>query len=343
MQNTEAQEYFSMVVQECCYQLGISNESFEERKIRANLYKMLLYEKEGHFLPHRDGEKEDGMFGTLILQLPSLFSGGSVTVRHDGKEESFPLDRDSDSSIHATAFYADCEHEVNRIWSGRRLCLVYNLVADSVEKCPSYSVKKNVEVELFRMANYWRQHGTERKLGYPLKHAYSQKNFSFTSMKGEDAHVLTTLANAKCPRERPIFDLWLILMERYICQDALDTETYYKGRDTYEEISVLQLLDREDAEIKVEDEDEPYWKMIRRPDGWMVSEADFDEYLEENEIKESDAGEYEEDDYGVALNLRTLAFEFEPTEHVAGVAFIGNEGVPEELWYHAGAIVMSPK
>jgi hypothetical protein len=137
MQSAEAQAYFAAVVKECCYQLGISKASFEERKIRANLYKMLLYEKEGHFLPHRDGEKEDGMFGTLILQLPSLFSGGSVRVKHDGKTKYFYHDGDSASTVHATAFYADCEHDVDRVRSGRRLCLVYNLVADSFEQCPS--------------------------------------------------------------------------------------------------------------------------------------------------------------------------------------------------------------
>jgi hypothetical protein len=361
LKNSEAQEYFAMAVQECCYQLGISKESFEERKIRANLYKMLLYEKGGHFLPHRDGEKEDGMFGTLILQLPSVFSGGGLTVKHDGKTKNFYHEKDSASSVHAMAFYADCEHTVHQVRSGRRLCLVYNLVADSVEQCPSYSVNKNVEAELFRIANYWRRHRAERKLGYPLAHSYSQKNFSFTSMKGDDAHVLTTLANAKCPRERPIFDVWLVLMERYISRDALDAETYHRGRDSYEEIRVLKVLDREGAEMKVKVEDEPYWKMILRPDSWMVSEADFDEYLTENGIKvfnageyeedeyseenemESDAGEYEENNDGVSFNLRSLAFAFEPTEHVAGVAFIGNNGVPEELWYHAGAIVISPK
>ena len=35
--------------------------------IEANLYKLLLYEPGGIFKPHRDSEKEDGMFGTLIV------------------------------------------------------------------------------------------------------------------------------------------------------------------------------------------------------------------------------------------------------------------------------------
>jgi 2OG-Fe(II) oxygenase superfamily len=337
MQSAESRDYFAKVVQECCYQLGISKESFEKRKIRANLYKMLLYEKGGHFLPHRDSEKEDGMFGTLILQLPSAFSGGGLTVKHDGKTKSFYHERDSASSIHAMAFYADCEHEFHQVWSGRRFCLVYNLVADSIETLPSFSVSSNVEAELVRMANYWRRRRAERKLGYPLKHFYTQKNFSFSSMKREDAHVLTTLTNARCPRGRPLFDVWLILMERYISRDVEDSS------DFGEDIRILQLLDRGGMEMKVERGDKPYWKMIRRPDGWMVCEADFDDYLEENEIKEFDAGEDDENGDYVPFGLRSMAFQFEATKSVAGAYFVGNEGVPEEFWYHAGAIVISPK
>ena len=46
--------------------------------VTANFYKLLLYEEGGHFKPHTDSEKEDGMFGTLIVQLPSLFKGNFV-------------------------------------------------------------------------------------------------------------------------------------------------------------------------------------------------------------------------------------------------------------------------
>jgi len=45
--------------------------------VRAHLYKMLLYEKGGFFKKHKDTEKEKGMFGTLIIQLPSTYRWGS--------------------------------------------------------------------------------------------------------------------------------------------------------------------------------------------------------------------------------------------------------------------------
>ena len=49
---------------------------------------MLLYKTGGHFKKHRDTEKEKGMFATLILQLPSKYSGGElVTYENNGNGE----------------------------------------------------------------------------------------------------------------------------------------------------------------------------------------------------------------------------------------------------------------
>lgn len=56
-----------------------------EASIRASLYKMLLYEKGAMFRPHKDTEKEPGMFATLVICLPSEFTGGAVVTSH-GKQ-----------------------------------------------------------------------------------------------------------------------------------------------------------------------------------------------------------------------------------------------------------------
>ncbi|CAN0448447.1 unnamed protein product, partial [Ectocarpus sp. 12 AP-2014] len=39
--------------------------------VEARLYKLVMYESGGHFRPHKDTEKEAGMFGTLVVQLPT--------------------------------------------------------------------------------------------------------------------------------------------------------------------------------------------------------------------------------------------------------------------------------
>lgn len=38
--------------------------------VEARLYKLLLYQQGGHFSAHQDTEKERGMIGTLVVQLP---------------------------------------------------------------------------------------------------------------------------------------------------------------------------------------------------------------------------------------------------------------------------------
>ena len=58
---------------------------------RAELYKILLYEKGGHFKTHQDTEKESGMFGTMVVQFPSQYSGGAIAVRHAGVEREFDM------------------------------------------------------------------------------------------------------------------------------------------------------------------------------------------------------------------------------------------------------------
>ncbi|MEX2565092.1 MAG: 2OG-Fe(II) oxygenase [Cyclobacteriaceae bacterium] len=111
-------------------QLGI-----EDFEIEALLYKMLIYEKGDFFLSHRDSEKEKGMFGTLIVGLPSKHSGGELLVRFDGEEQSVNFAEEAGNyRIPYVAFYADCEHEIKPLTEGYRVCLVYNLIQKKSEK-----------------------------------------------------------------------------------------------------------------------------------------------------------------------------------------------------------------
>lgn len=87
-------------------------------RVEAHLYKLLLYETDGHFAKHKvkqflcyviyfsfceiktlffffffkfvkDTEKENGHFGSLLITLPSNFTGGSLLCEHDGKQLVF--------------------------------------------------------------------------------------------------------------------------------------------------------------------------------------------------------------------------------------------------------------
>ena len=100
----------------------------ERDAVTPELYKLLIYDEGGFFQAHRDTEKAGGMFGTLVMVLPSAHRGGELVVRHAGREVVVDLSGGEVSEIAFAAFYADCEHEVRPIASGHRVCLIFNLI-----------------------------------------------------------------------------------------------------------------------------------------------------------------------------------------------------------------------
>ena len=96
---------------------------------------MLLYKKGGHFKKHRDTEKEKGMFGTLIIQLPSIYTGGELIV-YGSRGAQFKYDfgqanGKSGYSVHYAAFISDLEHKILEVTSGNKLVLIYNLCCEN--------------------------------------------------------------------------------------------------------------------------------------------------------------------------------------------------------------------
>ncbi|BCH22768.1 2OG-Fe(II) oxygenase [Mesorhizobium sp. L-8-3] len=111
--------------------LGVSD------PVEAQFYKLLVYDKESFFLPHRDTEKAAGMFATLVLVLPGESEGGELIVRHNGREQVLDLRRSDPGELGYAAFYADCVHEVRPVTSGHRLALTYNLVRKGKGAAPT--------------------------------------------------------------------------------------------------------------------------------------------------------------------------------------------------------------
>ncbi|KAL7537607.1 hypothetical protein ACHAWF_014939 [Thalassiosira exigua] len=111
-------------------------------KIEANLYKLLLYEPGCFFLRHRDNERLDNMFATLVLELPSEYQGAELSVFspltpnekttysfNGGIARPKRRTRSSKPGLHFAAFYSDCYHEVSKLTSGHRVALVYHVTA----------------------------------------------------------------------------------------------------------------------------------------------------------------------------------------------------------------------
>jgi len=159
-------------------------------EVSAELYKLLIYDTGGFFTAHRDSEKVAGMFGTLVVTLPSLHRGGALIVRHAGREVTVNMAEAEFPELSFTAFYADCEHEVRPVTAGNRVCLVYNLIQqrghcqEGQLTAPLYEAEKAALAQLLTGAF---AAGNPIKLAWLLEHQYSSAELSFTTLKNADA------------------------------------------------------------------------------------------------------------------------------------------------------------
>eukprot|EP01133_Synstelium_polycarpum_P002442 gene2442-2777_t len=170
------------------------------QKIKANLYKMLVYDEGAFFLPHKDTEKENNMFATLVISLPSEHTGGDLVIRHGQHSTAVSLENADPATIRYCAFYADCEHEVKPVTKGNRVCLVYNLcrtgkrAADEKVDIDSM-IKSHASVEPIRQC-IKRTFDTvgQKKLVVLLDHNYPLKGFAAKKLKGRDSVIANLLS-----------------------------------------------------------------------------------------------------------------------------------------------------
>jgi hypothetical protein len=278
-----------------------------QKDVQAHLYKLLIYETGGFFLPHQDSEKEAGMFGTLVIGLPSAHEGGTLHVRFGGEEQMV----DFTSAVQSyqfpfAAFYADCEHEIQPVNEGYRVCLVYNLVQHQGEPILSPDIHQQVE----RLTALLAAKGEEE--GYPqailLEHHYTPTNFSRDSLKLHDHFRAEALLKAA---ENAGFMAQLGLLTYYLMGE-LEPDGYYDeyyrgdpdkgtmGDEIYEESTSIA-----------------YWAK----DGPSLGEIP---------LSLAQVVNYERIGAG------------DPTRK-QGEGYTGNAGMTMEYWYHYGAVVLWPR
>lgn len=190
--------------------------------VTAALHNLLLYRLGGHFAAHADTESGACMFATLVVTLPSVFTGRRLVVRHNGEEETFAgyADRSEvPTAPYWGAYYSDCEHEVTPVTSGHRVVLVYNLTrppadrdsdgdpandAEGVLSTPpvrKYGALGSAAHAMAAFASHWRSllqrpvrsHRTPAALLYLLDHKYTADGVGWGRLKGKDALLAAAL------------------------------------------------------------------------------------------------------------------------------------------------------
>jgi hypothetical protein len=189
-------------------------------RLEAKLYKLLVYEKGGFFLPHRDSEKHDRMVASLIVVLPNPFDGGALTVRHASAQRTLTFAEAAAGTAPCyAAFYADCEHEVERVSRGLRLCLAYNLVLKPQRAGSRAAGSAGPNDVLAESIASWMAARPGKPLVFALEHHYTQRSLSLDLLKGADRQLADEVVPAAHDADGLVY---LAQVERHLVQDAND-------------------------------------------------------------------------------------------------------------------------
>lgn len=292
-------QFMSMAMLNVKENLGLG-----DNQIEARLYKLLIYEKGDFFLSHKDTEKEKGMFGTLIVAMPSRHTGGELLVEFEGQKKSIQFDLPcSEGQIPYAAFYADCNHEVKPIESGYRLVLVYNLIqlksgetisADSLNRY--VSELKSILIE-----------EKDQTLGKPkiiiLGHQYTPENFSYEQLKLNDRAKANALLRAA--KEAGFYSNLCLITS---CVNGMPEDDDYYGDDYSEEMGEVF-----DSSVMIEK-----WLETSNP-------ALGDLFLTEEDL------------------LTSFKIDEDEPLFKESEGYMGNYGPELTYWYHYGAIVLWSK
>ncbi|KAK5120552.1 hypothetical protein LTR85_006208 [Meristemomyces frigidus] len=214
IENPQFAEVLSQAVDYCSQELSIETNS--EHTVEAQPYKLLLYEKGALFKPHTDTEKTPGMFGTLVICLPSKHEGGQIILTQNGEQKRFSTAQCQPSFA---CWYSDVTHEIKEVASGYRLVLTYNLVrtrsgtATSDPRSLRHEPLRAALHRWLRMQAISYSAPVSYELMYMLEHQYTDASLRLDSLKGPD------LAKAKVLKrfaDEMGFAVFLASMEREV-------------------------------------------------------------------------------------------------------------------------------
>ncbi|EXJ91766.1 hypothetical protein A1O3_00316 [Capronia epimyces CBS 606.96] len=188
--------------------------------VSAELYKLLLYEEGAFFKPHKDSEKSPGMFGTLVVCLPSSHQGGELVLSHNHEKVELKTAPTSDFDMSYAAWYSDVLHEVKPVTQGYRLVLVYNLVKRNPTTMLMPLSLTSHQDRLVAVLRQWFVEPNAPQwpeyLVHRFEHQYTQASLRPDLLKGADLEQTRYLKAAAAELG---FSLYLATLERTVIED----------------------------------------------------------------------------------------------------------------------------
>jgi predicted 2-oxoglutarate/Fe(II)-dependent dioxygenase YbiX len=322
--NPEWQTFLTQTVQTVQEELGLQGQ-----KLESHLYNLLLYEPGSFFLPHRDGEKLERMVATLVIVLPSSYEGGELIVRHEGQERTIDFSSVANSRflVHFAAFYADCEHAIQPLRKGYRLCLVYNLTVAKSKKPTKAPRSSDAIARISTLLRDWAADTSEtapRKLAILLEHQYTQEGLAWDVLKGLDLARTRILREAARQADCKAYLALLTLHESGSAEYSGDN--WGRGRRRYYD-------DYDD------DDDDDTGDGSEHEMGEIYETSLTATHWTDEEGRHPQLGEMDVDDGEVVPpdGLR----EVEPEEEYEG--YTGNAGMTLDHWYRHAAVFLWPE
>jgi 2OG-Fe(II) oxygenase superfamily len=300
--------------------------------LTAELHSLLVYEPDQFFLPHQDSEKDDSMIGTLVVTLPSRFTGGELVVGHNEEREAY---QGSKTALSLVGFYADCRHEVLGVKSGYRITLTYNLLLHGNASRP-----EGDDGIVSEVADLLREHfGTPapryyggpvtdppNRLVYLLDHEYTARGLTWRRLKGADARRVSLLraaaGQAGCEAVLALADVRTThgafpVHEKH---DYWDLKNYW-----YDEDEDQAFGDASDGDYDIQDlvDSEVTLTHWTGPDGSRLEETS----LRVNRTE-------------VCASTPTGALTPYSSEYEG---YMGNYGNTLDRWYHRAAVIVWPR
>ncbi|UNI17917.1 hypothetical protein JDV02_004224 [Purpureocillium takamizusanense] len=212
--------YLKMICANVALDLGI------DAVVHAEIYKMLIYGEGAMFKAHTDTEKCSGMFGTLVVCLPSAHGGGDVVVKHCGQAKLLSSSATAQSYL---AWYSDVSHEVLPVTSGYRWVLTFNLTLDTSIERPLVGGHQSQMRAVRQILTGWLGVAPESRqnkcLLHVLDHDYTEANMSIGALKARDLAQVQALRDLSTELGYEVF-LGLLTKEELGTLDA-DYDHYH--------------------------------------------------------------------------------------------------------------------